>query len=294
MSKKDSLNPKDLLEGLYGILKNNGERLDEKAVSKSQQKFMGMVHAAQKGEKAASPQVAKVAKSMGKKDAKDFAKTKHKGLPENIKKEDTIEDESLKMFDRHSVGKRSGPGQVDNPWNHLHKKGRSFKGRTRKGVREECGGVGIVDNQNSTHDVGPDTLQKNLNAFSLEEAFDYMYEDMLNEAGVHKLDKAAKSSIRGAVTTPEANNNAGDAYKSYRFGLALAGAPDYPTKATNEIGGDPLLTTYTDEEWNMVQYAAKQSDVGPLKRLSSNRSKERDDTHTQSAISPAKKNRYGI
>jgi hypothetical protein len=59
--------------------------LSEKAVSKQQQKFMGMVHAAQKGEKPASKEVAKVAKDMGKKDAKDFASTKHKGLPEKKK-----------------------------------------------------------------------------------------------------------------------------------------------------------------------------------------------------------------
>lgn len=56
----------------------------EKAKSKAQQKFMGMVHAAQKGEKPASKEVAKVAKSMGKKDAKDFASTKHKGLPDKV------------------------------------------------------------------------------------------------------------------------------------------------------------------------------------------------------------------
>ena len=56
--------------------------LSEKAVSKAQQRFMGMVHAAQKGEKPASKEVAKVAKGMGKKDAEDFAATKHKGLPE--------------------------------------------------------------------------------------------------------------------------------------------------------------------------------------------------------------------
>ena len=63
------------------------EELDEKAVSKKQQKFMGMVHAAQKGEKPASKEVAKTAKSMGKKDAEDFASTKHKGLPEKKKPE---------------------------------------------------------------------------------------------------------------------------------------------------------------------------------------------------------------
>jgi hypothetical protein len=48
---------------------------------------MGMVHATQKGEKAPSKEVAKVAKSMGKKDAEDFASTKHKGLPEKKKPE---------------------------------------------------------------------------------------------------------------------------------------------------------------------------------------------------------------
>jgi hypothetical protein len=65
------------------------EPIAEKAVSKKQQRFMGMVHAAQKGEKPGSKEVAKAAKSMGKKDAKDFAATKHKGLPEKVKEEGT-------------------------------------------------------------------------------------------------------------------------------------------------------------------------------------------------------------
>jgi hypothetical protein len=71
----------------YKVSKDGAEELDEKAVSKKQQRFMGMVHATQKGEKAPSKEVAKVAKSMGKKDAEDFAATKHKGLPEKKKSE---------------------------------------------------------------------------------------------------------------------------------------------------------------------------------------------------------------
>ena len=62
------------------------QRLEEKAKSKAQQRFMGMVYAAKKGEKPASKEVAKVAKGMSKKDAKDFASTKHKGKPEHVKK----------------------------------------------------------------------------------------------------------------------------------------------------------------------------------------------------------------
>ena len=72
--------------GKSKLMKRESEQeLDEKAVSKKQQKFMGMVHAAQKGEKPASKEVAKVAKTMKKKDAEDFAATKHKGLPEKVK-----------------------------------------------------------------------------------------------------------------------------------------------------------------------------------------------------------------
>ena len=74
---------------LVGILNTRikeivGEsKLNEKAVSKQQQKFFGMAHAMQKGEKVpgASKELKKVAKTMSKKDVKDFAKTKHEGLP---------------------------------------------------------------------------------------------------------------------------------------------------------------------------------------------------------------------
>jgi hypothetical protein len=56
------------------------------AQSKAQQRFMGMVHAAQKGDmENPSPEVAKVADSMSDKDAKDFASTSHKGLPDKVK-----------------------------------------------------------------------------------------------------------------------------------------------------------------------------------------------------------------
>lgn len=66
------------------------EELQEKAASKAQQRFMGMVHAKKKGEmKGGSEEVNKAAKSMTGKEAEKFASTKHKGLPEKkMKKED--------------------------------------------------------------------------------------------------------------------------------------------------------------------------------------------------------------
>ena len=83
----------------------NEEVLNEKAKSKSQQRFMGMVRAAQKGEKAASPEIAKVATSMSKSDVKDFAKTKHKGLPEKTVKKESFESGVMKARRYHRVGK---------------------------------------------------------------------------------------------------------------------------------------------------------------------------------------------
>jgi hypothetical protein len=60
------------------------------AASKQQQKLMGIVHALQKGDmkpSQASGKAKEMAKSMKKGDVKDFASTKHKGLPKKVKKE---------------------------------------------------------------------------------------------------------------------------------------------------------------------------------------------------------------
>ena len=71
------------LDDLIGSIQNEQMQIDEKALSKAQQRFMGMVYATKSGEmKAPSSEVASAAAGMTTKQAKDFAKTKHKGLPE--------------------------------------------------------------------------------------------------------------------------------------------------------------------------------------------------------------------
>lgn len=53
--------------------------------SKAQQRFFGMVDAYKKGEmKNASSKIKKAAEGMSMSDVKDFAETKHKGLPEKV------------------------------------------------------------------------------------------------------------------------------------------------------------------------------------------------------------------
>ena len=63
------------------------EIISEKAVSKKQQQFFGIVRAMQKGDMKKSGEAGEVAKDISKADAKDFAKTKHKGLPTKKKTE---------------------------------------------------------------------------------------------------------------------------------------------------------------------------------------------------------------
>lgn len=56
------------------------------AKSIAQQRLFGMVHAAQKGTlKHPSPEVKKISKGISFGDAKAFASTKHKGLPERVR-----------------------------------------------------------------------------------------------------------------------------------------------------------------------------------------------------------------
>jgi hypothetical protein len=89
------------------------EVVAEKAVSQQQQKFMGMAHAIQKGEKVkgASPELKKVAKTMKKSDVKDFAATKHAGLPKKVKaKEEEVEETTDAPKAKKSGGIQFGKG----------------------------------------------------------------------------------------------------------------------------------------------------------------------------------------
>ena len=97
------------------VAEQGEEELDEKAVSKAQQKFMGMAHAMQKGEKipGASKELKKVAKTMKKKDVEDYAATKHKGLPEKVKGKKKEKTEESDVAPTSGKGLQFGKGIYD-------------------------------------------------------------------------------------------------------------------------------------------------------------------------------------
>ena len=71
--------------------------------SKAQQRYMGMVHACKKSDykDCASKEVEDTARGIKAKDAKDFASTKHKGLPD--KKETNEMKELIKQMVREAM-----------------------------------------------------------------------------------------------------------------------------------------------------------------------------------------------
>lgn len=118
--------------------------------------------------------------------------------------------------------------------------------------------------------------------------------EIITESGMLPVDKDKKGAMKNLTTFPDQNMSTGSAYKNWRFGLALAGAPDFPTKADNWIGGDPLLAPYTKEEMDIINYASQQVGDGSKQVWSNSRSKEMDNVQKVSPVAKPAKNKYGV
>jgi hypothetical protein len=156
------------------------------AVSKAQQRFMGMVHAADKGETPASPEVAKVSADMKDSDAKDFASTSHDGLPDHVK-------EQLKSVVREVIREKSGMNEMSSNDVHfkhimkLYDRGGSF-------TRKKIGAVICKNPKASRKDVE-------------EELFDADYRDILefeDELGLKEIREKYSSVKEDAAELPPA------------------------------------------------------------------------------------------
>ena len=123
-------------------------------------------------------------------------------------------------------------------------------------------------------------------------------EGSVGRGGTKTIDKEKKAAMRNATTLPDLNMSTGrgGAYMNYRMAVALAGAPTFPTKieADNWIGGDPLISSYTEEEFEMVKAAAKQVGAGKIQNWSGKRSEEMADVNKTSTVAKPKKNKYGV
>lgn len=110
------------------------------------------------------------------------------------------------------------------------------------------------------------------------------------KANANKMPRSAQTAIKGAISMPDIslNKQGGSPYTQWRFSIAMAGAPDYPTEPAGAIAGDPLLATYTDADLAIINSAAKMIGAGEVKKLTDNRSREAEGVYKVSPINSFK------
>lgn len=106
-------------------------------------------------------------------------------------------------------------------------------------------------------------------------------------ADPNMLPKSHVSAIKGAISMPDISQTkqGGSPYLQWRFGIAMAGAPDYPTPPTGAFAGDPLLATYSDADLEIINSAAKSVGAGEVKKITDNRSTEPEYVNKSSPVS---------
>lgn len=123
----------------------------------------------------------------------------------------------------------------------------------------------------------------------LEIAVNEMQAAMLREG---KLRTGVLNASPKLDAWPALNNN-NNPYHAYRFGIAMAGAPESKTDRAGPNGGDFITMSYTDGDDKILKAAAKQMGISS-KSIASKKSKETNDVHRVSPVANKKRNRYGI
>lgn len=105
-------------------------------------------------------------------------------------------------------------------------------------------------------------------------------------ANASKLPKSHQTAMKGAISMPDISQvkQGGSPYAQWRFGIAMAGAPDYPTEPAGAFAGDPLLATYSDAELKIINAAAKMIGAGEVKKITDNRSTEHPKVNKTSPV----------
>lgn len=117
--------------------------------------------------------------------------------------------------------------------------------------------------------------------------------EILSEApNTQPLRKSAKDAIPDLAIYSQLDNN-NHPYLSYRFGVALAGSPDRDMAQHGPIGGQFVMSDYTDGD-NKIRQGAEKIMGLKHKQASSTKSKEMDFINKTSPVAAKKKNKYGV
>lgn len=165
-----------------------------------------------------------------------------------------------------------------------------------KSANEEAAGVGTITAQNTTADVNPRTIKKNLKAFNLvkemanlEQKFNTLAESSKKRT---KFKKNTSQSIpKMAVYDVLDNNN--HPYTAYRFGIALAGSPETATNPSGPIGSAFSMIDYSDGDAE-IRKGAERSIGVKTSRQTSKGSSELESVNKVSPVASNKRNQHGV
>jgi hypothetical protein len=101
--------------------------------------------------------------------------------------------------------------------------------------------------------------------------------------GRQRLEPSAISALPGARRWDDLDNSS--PYHAFRFGIALAGAPDIHMPLDGAIGQKMMTIAYTDADRKILDAAGKSLGFSGS-RLSADISHELPDTYTQSPMRP--------
>lgn len=117
--------------------------------------------------------------------------------------------------------------------------------------------------------------------------------EILSEAPQKEpLRKSAQGAIPNLAAYSQLDNN-NHPYLSYRFGVALACAPDEEMPVHGPVGSQFVMSDYTDGD-NKIRAAAEKNMGMKHKALSSSGSTEIDVVNRISPVAAKKKNKYGV
>jgi hypothetical protein len=276
----------------YTVTMDGEEDLEEKAVSKKQQKFMGMVHATQKGERPASGAVGKVAKTMKKGDAEDFASTKHKGLPEKKKPEAKKDDAPKK---KEKTEEQGGTGTPTASSGFSYGKGiYDSLNRELEGMISE--GMNINMSMNSDANGGP---SKSLTVTATDEDA-IKLSQLLKSAGLgggndQGYGGSGYQSACGCGT-PDCSCGDQEMDEAYGDNAVSQNAPDYPTNTETaednfeyagglnkpKSTGQTTVPVIASQEERQESYAAEEEDaIKRMMEMAGVKKKEVDEEKTE-------------
>ena len=222
------------------------------AVSKKQQRFFGMVRAAQKGEmENPSPEISKVAATTSMSSVKKFAKTKHKGLPEKKVASEGVVDAIKKIKLNKSKVKKS-----------------PYSGR-------DAGAIAAKVMRQKQHN-------KYVNFLPMDEALDQKDKPFVKNL-VKKLRGGSKTHAKQADDLEKAMNE-GSLHKWFKGSKSKDGKGGW----VNVVTGGTCASDEPGEGTPKCVSSSKRASMSKAERLSAARRKKKADPGQQSQSGAAK------